>query len=45
MRNAHVDKVYKQIGNAVPVMLARAVARPIAEWAKTYVANNNKVLQ
>ncbi len=34
LRNIHLDKIYKQIGNAVPVMLARAIARPIAEWAK-----------
>ncbi|MGG4453245.1 DNA cytosine methyltransferase [Brevibacillus porteri] len=32
--NSQVDKIYKQIGNAVPVMLARAVALPIAKWAK-----------
>ncbi|UZW66633.1 DNA cytosine methyltransferase [Priestia flexa] len=30
--NGRVDKVYKQIGNAVPVELARVIARPIAEW-------------
>lgn len=42
VKNVHVDKMYKQIGNAVPVMLARAIARPIAEWAKTY-AKNDKV--
>lgn len=36
--NGHLNKVYKQIGNAVPVELARAVVRPIAEW----LANNNK---
>lgn len=32
--NAKLDLVYKQIGNAVPVRLALAVARPIAELAK-----------
>jgi DNA (cytosine-5)-methyltransferase 1 len=31
-KNGHLDKIYKQIGNAVPVELARAVARPLAEW-------------
>lgn len=31
--NGRVDKVYKQIGNAVPVELARVIARPIAEWS------------
>lgn len=30
--NTRVDKAYTQIGNAVPVLLARAVAKPIAEW-------------
>lgn len=29
-----IDKVYKQIGNAVPVLLAKAIAMPIAEWAQ-----------
>lgn len=33
-KNAKLDLVYKQIGNAVPVRLAIAVAEPIAEWAK-----------
>ena len=32
--NAKLDLVYKQIGNAVPVKLALAVAEPIAEFAK-----------
>ena len=32
--NAKLDLVYKQIGNAVPVRLAMAVAMPIAEWVK-----------
>lgn len=31
-----LDKQYKQIGNAVPVFLARAVAKPIADWALEY---------
>jgi len=30
--NGRLNKAYKQIGNAVPVELARAIARPIAEW-------------
>jgi DNA (cytosine-5)-methyltransferase 1 len=34
LKNSHIDKKYKQIGNAVPVMLARAIALPIAKWAK-----------
>ena len=32
--NAKLDLVYKQIGNAVPVRLALAVAEPIAEFAR-----------
>jgi DNA (cytosine-5)-methyltransferase 1 len=35
--NSKLDKAYKQIGNAVPVMLAKAVAQPIAEWAVAHV--------
>ena len=33
-RNAQLDKVYKQIGNAVPVLLARAIMQPIADFFK-----------
>lgn len=36
--NAKLDLVYKQIGNAVPVRLALAVAEPIAEFAKAELA-------
>ncbi|MGD7054233.1 DNA cytosine methyltransferase [Sutcliffiella horikoshii] len=32
--NNRLDKQYKQIGNAVPVMLAKAVSLPLAMWAK-----------
>ncbi|WP_192797426.1 DNA cytosine methyltransferase [Psychrobacillus glaciei] len=32
-RNGRVDKIYKQIGNAVPIVLARAMASPIAHWS------------
>ncbi|MER1986410.1 MAG: DNA cytosine methyltransferase [Solibacillus sp.] len=35
--NNRLDKQYKQIGNAVPVLLAKAVATPIAEWAVQYL--------
>lgn len=35
--NNKLDKQYKQIGNAVPVYLAKAVATPIAEWAIEYL--------
>lgn len=31
-KNGRLNKIYKQIGNAVPVELARAIATPIAEW-------------
>ena len=31
-KNGRLDKAYKQIGNAVPVELARAIALPIAKW-------------
>ncbi|MDZ5035414.1 DNA cytosine methyltransferase, partial [Clostridium perfringens] len=34
--NGRLDKIYKQVGNAVPVFLARAVAKPIADWAVEY---------
>ncbi|WP_400244600.1 DNA cytosine methyltransferase [Niallia sp. JL1B1071] len=33
-KNNRLDKQYKQIGNAVPVMLAKAMAMPLAIWAK-----------
>lgn len=39
--NAKLDLVYKQIGNAVPVRLAMAVAMPIAEWVKGNITNMN----
>lgn len=32
--NNRLDKVYKQIGNAVPVLLAKAIAQPIADYVK-----------
>ena len=40
--NAKLDLVYKQIGNAVPVRLALAVAEPIAEFAKTQLEKEEK---
>eukprot|EP00130_Batrachochytrium_dendrobatidis_P008279 XP_006683154.1 hypothetical protein BATDEDRAFT_28720 [Batrachochytrium dendrobatidis JAM81] len=33
-KNNRLNKQYKQIGNAVPVDLAKAIAMPIALWAK-----------
>lgn len=32
-KNVRLDRIYKQIGNAVPVELARVISQPIAEWA------------
>lgn len=40
--NAKLDLVYKQIGNAVPVRLAMAVAEPIALWVKQELLCGNK---
>ncbi|QHO92609.1 DNA cytosine methyltransferase [Streptococcus agalactiae] len=36
-RNAQIDKVYKQIGNAVPVLLARAIVQPIADFLNEHL--------
>ncbi|WP_428910789.1 DNA cytosine methyltransferase [Niallia sp. Krafla_26] len=36
-KNNRLNKVYKQIGNAVPVLLAKAMAMPLAEWAKNHI--------
>lgn len=36
-----LDKQYKQIGNAVPVFLGRAVAKSIAEWAVKFIKEKN----
>ena len=40
--NAKLDLVYKQIGTAVPVRLALAVAEPIAEFAKEQLEEHKK---
>ncbi|WP_391119190.1 DNA cytosine methyltransferase [Psychrobacillus sp. L3] len=40
-KNGRLDKIYKQIGNAVPVELARAIATPIAQWS---VKNLNNII-
>lgn len=39
--SGRIDKMYKQIGNAVPVFLAKAVAKPIADWAVKYIENKD----
>ena len=39
--NNRLDKQYKQIGNAVPVLLAKAVADPIAKWAVEHLQKRN----
>lgn len=39
--NNRLDKQYKQIGNAVPVLLAKAVADPIAKWAVEHLKKRN----
>lgn len=41
-KNGRLNKIYKQIGNAVPVELARAIATPIAEWAHKNQKNLSK---
>ncbi|NHN30524.1 DNA cytosine methyltransferase [Paenibacillus agricola] len=41
LKNSHIDKKYKQIGNAVPVMLARSIALPIAKWVKQRLAHKH----
>lgn len=38
-RNAQIDKVYKQIGNAVPVLLARAIVQPIADFLNSHLSD------
>jgi DNA (cytosine-5)-methyltransferase 1 len=40
-KNGRLNKIYKQIGNAVPVELARVIARPIADWS----SNNMDLLK
>jgi DNA (cytosine-5)-methyltransferase 1 len=44
-KNGRLDKIYKQIGNAVPVQLARAIARPIAEWFYRNQLEGERVLE
>lgn len=43
--NAKLDLVYKQIGNAVPVRLALAVAEPIAEFAREQLKKEKEEIE
>ena len=36
-KNNRLNKQYKQIGNAVPVLLAKAMAMPLANWGKNNI--------
>ena len=40
--SAKIDKIYKQIGNAVPVLLARAISQPIADFIYKEILNNEQ---
>ena len=40
--NAKIDKIYKQIGNAVPVLLARAISQPIADFIYKEILSNEQ---
>ncbi len=42
--NAKLDLIYKQIGNAVPVRLALAIAAPIADWVKEQLEKESKIV-
>lgn len=40
--SGRLDKIYKQIGNAVPVLLAAEIAKPIAEFAKIHLQERDE---
>ncbi|MEH7321180.1 DNA cytosine methyltransferase [Priestia megaterium] len=44
-KNGRLDKIYKQIGNAVPVQLGRAIARPIAQWLYQNAYKEEKAME
>ncbi|MFP7487813.1 DNA cytosine methyltransferase [Priestia filamentosa] len=44
-KNGRLDKIYKQIGNAVPVQLGRAIARPIAQWIYQNAYQEEKIME
>lgn len=37
--NSRIDKIYKQIGNAVPVLLAKAITQPISDFIYKEILN------
>lgn len=39
--NGRLDKVYKQIGNAVPVLLAKAITQPISDFIYREIMKEN----
>lgn len=41
--NNRIDKIYKQIGNAVPVLLAKAIAQPIANYVAEELKKDAKM--
>lgn len=43
--SGRLDKVYKQIGNAVPVLLAKAIAQPIADYVAQQIQNGYTTIQ
>lgn len=43
--SGRLDKAYKQIGNAVPVLLAKAIAQPIADYAAQQIHNGSSTVK
>ncbi len=41
--NGRIDKIYKQIGNAVPVLLAKAITQPISDFIYKEVLNEKSI--
>lgn len=44
-KNGYLDKGYKQIGNAVPVLLAKAIAQPIADYVAKELKKGHKTIR